>query len=53
MNLQSSETRLKRQLSQVHEKLRHLEGRKRFDPSKAFAHENQENVKPLTDSKEA
>ena len=36
MNLRSSETKLKRQVSQLNDKIRQLEGKKRFDPSKAF-----------------
>lgn len=36
MNLRSSEAKLKRQLSQLQDKVRQVEGKRRFDPSKAF-----------------
>lgn len=47
MNLRSSETRLKRQVSQLNDKIRQMEGRKRFDTSQAFQRQNDsENNQP-------
>lgn len=51
MNLRSNEAKLKRQLSQVQDKVRQLEGKRQFDPSKAFQKgdnvENEQTRTPL------
>ena len=48
MNLRSSNSKLKRQLSQQQDKVRQLEGKKRFSPSKAFQGADRENEEPAT-----
>jgi len=43
MNLRDSDSKLRRQILQLQEKVRRLEGKRRFNPSRAFQKENVEN----------